>query len=54
MKKKPKKKKTAAAKKHWYWNESCQCVERATDSDIKAGRVKRCKSADELKKELCK
>jgi hypothetical protein len=53
MKKIPKKKKTIV-KKHWYWNESCQCVEKASDRDIKAGRVKRCKSADELKKDLCK
>lgn len=52
--KKIQKKKKAAVKKDWYWNEKCRCVEKASDRDIKAGRVKRCGSADELKKDLCK
>ncbi len=46
------KKKKSTVKKHWYWSNSCQCVEKASDKDVKAGRVKRCMSADELKKEL--
>jgi hypothetical protein len=54
MKKSADKKKKNAVKKHWYWNKSCQCMEKGSDRDIKAGRVKRCKSAAELKEELCK
>jgi hypothetical protein len=46
--------KPAAKKKHWYWSRSCQRMERAADKDIKAGRIKRCLSAKELKRELCK
>jgi hypothetical protein len=52
MKKKTKRK--IIRKKHWYFSKSCQCMEKASDRDIKAGRVKRCLSAKELKDELCK
>ena len=50
MKKKTKKK---VIKKHWYFSKSCQRMEKASDKDIKAGKIKRCMSAAELKKELC-
>jgi hypothetical protein len=53
MKKTTKKRKTPV-KNHWYWGKSCQRVEKQSDKDIKCGRVKRCMSAGELKKDLCK
>jgi hypothetical protein len=54
MIKKTVKKKRSSEKKEWYWNKSCRRVEKASDKDIQAGRIKRCMSASELKKDLCK
>jgi broad specificity polyphosphatase/5'/3'-nucleotidase SurE len=54
MIKKAVKKKRSSEKKEWYWNKSCRRVEKASDKDIQAGRIKRCMSASELKKDLCK
>jgi hypothetical protein len=51
---KKKTKKKIIKKKHWYFSRSCQRMEKCSDRDIKAGRVKRCLSAAELKKDLCK
>ena len=40
------------ASQAWFWSDRWQAMEREADADIRAGRVKRFNSADELLAEL--
>lgn len=45
-------KKTIDAEQSWFWNKEWQTAEKEADADIKAGRVKKFKSVEELIKDL--
>ncbi len=46
--------KTITADQAWFWSKSWQEAEREAEEDIKAGRVKKFKSAEDLIKDLNK
>ncbi len=47
-------KKTIDAEQAWFWTKEWQTAEKEAEADIKAGRVKKFKTAEELIKDLDK